>query len=48
MGINILYPYHLSFEMSLLRSEAGLNCFIRSSAGLRLEAAEREEKERWC
>lgn len=31
-------------EMSLLRSEAGLNCFIRSSAGLRLEAAEREEK----
>ncbi|KAK8499090.1 hypothetical protein V6N12_075940 [Hibiscus sabdariffa] len=33
-------------EMSLLRSEAGLNCFIRSSAGLRLEAAEREEKER--
>ncbi|KAK8492032.1 hypothetical protein V6N13_034879 [Hibiscus sabdariffa] len=32
--------------MSLLRSEAGLNCFIRSSAGLRLEAAEREEKER--
>ena len=35
-------------EMSLLRSEAGFNCFIRSSAGLRLEAAEREEKERWC
>ncbi|KAH0988289.1 hypothetical protein GBA52_015466 [Prunus armeniaca] len=33
--------------MSLLRSEAGLNCFIRSSAGLRLEAAEREEKERF-